>query len=86
MKSFLENLPQPICLVAHNGARYDYPLLQAELVNTELQNLIGDLYIIDSLTALKFIFNQEDRDDKIEDQPFENEDFDTATGEIFKNL
>ena len=34
LKLFLENLPQPICLVAHNGSRYDYPLLQAELVNT----------------------------------------------------
>ena len=34
LKLFLENLPQPICLVAHNGSRYDYPLLQAELNNT----------------------------------------------------
>ena len=31
LKLFLENLPQPICLIAHNGARYDYPLLQGSI-------------------------------------------------------
>ncbi|RUS83262.1 hypothetical protein EGW08_008985 [Elysia chlorotica] len=28
---FLEHLPQPVCLVAHNGARYDFPLLAKHL-------------------------------------------------------
>ena len=70
LKLFLENLPQPICLVAHNGLNYDYPLLKAELVNTGLQNLIDNVYIIDSLTALKHIFNQ---DDLFEDDLFEKE-------------
>jgi len=78
LKSFLENLPQPMCLIAHNGARYDYPLLQAELVNTGLQNLIDDIYIIDSLTALKEIFNQQGQDDLYEDSLiFKHGRFDT---------
>jgi len=28
---FLERLPKPLCLVAHNGDSYDFPLLKAEL-------------------------------------------------------
>jgi len=75
LKLFLENLPQPICLVAHNGDRYDYPLLQAELFNTGLQNLIGEFYVIDSLPALKYIFDQEVQEDKIEEQLLENDNF-----------
>ena len=58
--------------------RYDYPLLQAELFNTGLQNLIGEFYVIDSLPALKYIFDQEVQDDKIEEQLFENDNFVTG--------
>ena len=66
MKTFLENLPQPIFLVAHNGLKYDYPLMKAELVNIGLQNLTDNVYIVDSLTALKHIFNEkvQEQDDK----------------------
>ena len=60
LKIFLENLPQPICLVAHNGLKYDYPLMKAELVNIGLQNLTDNVYIVDSLTALKHVFNNQD--------------------------
>jgi len=74
LKLFLENLPQPICLVAHNGNRYDYPLLQAELFRTGLQNLIGDFYIIDSLTVLKDIFDEKVKEDKIVDNVLLNMD------------
>ena len=70
LKIFLENLPQPIFLVAHNGLKYDYPLMKAELVNLGLQNLTDNVYIVDSLTALKDIF-----DKKVQDQ----EDFDKPT-------
>jgi hypothetical protein len=77
MKIFLENLPQPISLVAHNGLEYDYPLMKAELVNIGLQNLTDNVYIVDSLTALKHIFNKkvQDQDDLFEDDLFEKEDF-----------
>ncbi|XP_063232884.1 uncharacterized protein LOC134536824 isoform X2 [Bacillus rossius redtenbacheri] len=31
MEGFLRRLPPPVCLVAHNGDRFDFPVLQAEL-------------------------------------------------------
>jgi three prime repair exonuclease-1 len=31
LNSFLERLPKQLCLVAHNGDSYDFPLLKAEL-------------------------------------------------------
>ena len=31
LNSLLERLPKPLCLVAHNGDSYDFPLLKAEL-------------------------------------------------------
>jgi len=31
LNSFLGRLPAPVCLVAHNGDNYDFPLLKAEL-------------------------------------------------------
>lgn len=30
--SFLKQLPPPVCLVAHNGTKFDYPLLQTHLM------------------------------------------------------
>jgi hypothetical protein len=34
LKTFLSRVPLPVCLVAHNGNMYDFPLLLAELVKT----------------------------------------------------
>ena len=53
ISAFLENLPQPYCLVAHNGFKYDFPLLNAEFHKVGIGNL--DCYILDSLQALKII-------------------------------
>ena len=33
INSFLSLLPPPVCLVAHNGNAYDFPLLKVELEN-----------------------------------------------------
>ena len=84
LKIFLENLPQPIILVAHNGLEYDYPLMKAELVNIGLQNLTDNVYIVDSLTALKHIFNKkvQDQDDLFEDNLFEKEDFNSGNDDL----
>lgn len=39
IKYFLEQCIPPICLVAHNGLRFDFPLLQEELKNfTEVRD------------------------------------------------
>ncbi len=31
INNFLSSLPAPVCLIAHNGNAYDFPLLKAEL-------------------------------------------------------
>ena len=31
LNSFLSHLPSPVCLVAHNGDCYDFPLLKSEM-------------------------------------------------------
>lgn len=52
INSFLSQLPEPICLVAHNGTKFDYPLLKTHLqkVNTDLPSSIS---CCDSLTIFK---------------------------------
>ncbi|XP_046552877.1 LOW QUALITY PROTEIN: three-prime repair exonuclease 1-like [Haliotis rubra] len=58
MSIFLSRLPKPVCLVAHNGDWFDYPLLVSELrqVSGKLQ---GDLLCVDSIKAFKTLENQE---------------------------
>nr|XP_004662083.1 three-prime repair exonuclease 1 [Jaculus jaculus] len=51
--TFLQRQPQPWCLVAHNGDRYDFPLLQAELAMLGLSSLLDGAFCVDSITALK---------------------------------
>ena len=57
INSFLSLLPSPVCLVAHNGNGYDFPLLKAELekVNTQLT---PDILCIDSYIGIKEIFKK----------------------------
>ena len=33
---FLSCLPSPVCLIAHNGSEYDFPLLKAEMGKAKL--------------------------------------------------
>ena len=64
---FLTTLPQPACLVAHNGIRYDYPILNAEIQKQTNENatLISEcktllnIPCVDSLTALRQICKEE---------------------------
>ena len=55
---------------------------------TGLQNLIENVYIVDSLTALKHIFNkkEQDQDDLFEDNLFEKEDFNSGNDSILNLL
>lgn len=55
LSSFLQRLPPPICLVAHNGMKFDFPLLKAE-VAAKQEVLLEDLFCADSLTAFRAIF------------------------------
>uniref|UniRef100_A0A8D2D272 exodeoxyribonuclease III n=1 Tax=Sciurus vulgaris TaxID=55149 RepID=A0A8D2D272_SCIVU len=51
--AFLQRQPQPWCLVAHNGDRYDFPLLQAELAMLGLAYIMDGAFCVDSIAALK---------------------------------
>ena len=84
---FLSNLPQPACLVAHNGIRYDFPILNAEIQKLEAQNstLISEcktllnMPCVDSLTILRQICKEElDHSNRL----MESENTSLATDEI----
>ena len=50
-------LPTPVCLAAHNGNAYDFPLLKAELDKVGIQ-LSEEILCADSYIRIKEIFNQ----------------------------
>ncbi|XP_021063240.1 three-prime repair exonuclease 1 isoform X1 [Mus pahari] len=53
LRAFLQRQPQPCCLVAHNGDRYDFPLLQAELAWLSTPSPLDGTFCVDSIAALK---------------------------------
>ncbi|KAF5921663.1 three-prime repair exonuclease 1 [Diceros bicornis minor] len=53
LRAFLQRQPQPWCLVAHNGDRYDFPLLQAEFAVLGLASALDGAFCVDSIAALK---------------------------------
>ncbi|KAG8129924.1 hypothetical protein E2320_016578 [Naja naja] len=57
LKGFLDRQAHPICLVAHNGLRFDFPLLRKELwqIGTDLPANTGCL---DTLQALKDVLRE----------------------------
>jgi three prime repair exonuclease-1 len=55
MNNFLSCLPSPVCLIAHNGNAYDFPLLKAELENAGVQ-LSPEIFCADSYVGIKEIF------------------------------
>lgn len=61
INSFLSLLPSPVCLVAHNGNDYDFPLLKAEMDKTGTK-LQSDVLCIDSYVGMKKILKGNDFD------------------------
>ena len=57
INSFLARLPKPLCLVAHNGDLYDFPLLKAELEKAGI-TLPYDTLCADSYVGIKAIFKR----------------------------
>ncbi|XP_072397096.1 three-prime repair exonuclease 1 isoform X2 [Diabrotica undecimpunctata] len=51
---FLNHNPQPVCLVAHNGLNFDYPLLKREVDKTE-ETLDDNVLCVDTLVAFREI-------------------------------
>ncbi|KYB28263.1 Three prime repair exonuclease 2-like Protein [Tribolium castaneum] len=54
IRKWLEMNQKPICLVAHNGNRFDYPILRAEVEKTR-NKLPEDILCLDSLNAFRSI-------------------------------
>ncbi|XP_048190559.1 three-prime repair exonuclease 1 [Perognathus longimembris pacificus] len=51
--AFLQHQPQPWCLVAHNGDRYDFPLLYTELATLGLAEALNGTFCVDSMMAMR---------------------------------
>lgn len=61
--NFLSIYTKPICLVAHNGNRFDYPIFKAEFIRQDYV-LPEDLLCTDSYPGFKDIFGQLKKDSK----------------------
>lgn len=57
--SFLEGFEKPVCLIAHNGNRFDYKILMAEFVNCG-KKIPNDLLCVDSLTGFRKFLKESD--------------------------
>lgn len=51
---FLNRLQPPVCLISHNGFRFDFPLLKAELLSIE-RDLPGGLLCLDSWEMFRYL-------------------------------
>lgn len=53
--AFLKRMPQPVVLIAHNGMKFDFPILKAEF-SAKGNALPEDLLCADSLEAFRYLF------------------------------
>ncbi|KAK6196166.1 hypothetical protein SNE40_001444 [Patella caerulea] len=51
---FLDRLPQPVCLLAHNGYGFDFPLLRTQLLEIKM-DLSDNVLCCDSLMAFRYL-------------------------------
>ena len=58
LNAFLSRLPFPVCLVAHNGNAYDFPLLKAEIVKAGAE-FGPNIFCVDSYVGIKEIFKMD---------------------------
>ncbi|XP_067140913.1 three-prime repair exonuclease 1-like [Centruroides vittatus] len=73
IKLFLKRLKKPICILAHNGNRLDFPLLKAEFNNSRM-DISGLMFCADTLPAFHFILPNTDI--KIKSPSVRNKDLD----------
>lgn len=57
INGFLSQHQSPICLVAHNGNNFDYPLLRTEINKTK--STLEDVVCVDSLVAFQQLYLEE---------------------------
>ena len=58
LNAFISRLPSPVCLVAHNGNAYDFPLLRAELVKAGAE-FGPNIFCVDSYVGIKEFFKMD---------------------------
>lgn len=56
LNDFIVRMPKPVCLIAHNGICFDFPILQAE-VQSLGKKFPDDLWCADSLPAFRFLYS-----------------------------
>ena len=56
---FLSRQEAPVCLVAHNGLRFDFAILRSELSQLTTGDLSAELYCVDSLSGFRAGFTTE---------------------------
>ena len=54
LSAWLARLPGPVCLVAHNGDKFDFPLLREEIKRAGA-SMENDLFTADTLVAIRYI-------------------------------
>ena len=57
LNAFLDRLPSPVCLVAHNGNQYNFPLLKAEMEKVG-EKKGCDILCADSYVGMKDILKK----------------------------
>lgn len=65
VERFLHTLPQPVCLLAHNGNAFDFPLLHSELQRCPRVDF-SPFLCCDTLPALRQILRAPDLEEQIE--------------------
>ena len=60
IKIFLSCLPSPVCLVAHNGSQYDFPLLKAEMEKAGTK-LGSEILCADSYLGIKTVLKDREQ-------------------------
>ena len=63
LNGFLSHLPSPVCLVAHNGNAYDFPLLKAELEKLDTELNPGTL-CVDSLLGFRELLQKQSKTER----------------------
>ncbi|KAM4664406.1 three prime repair exonuclease 2 [Discoglossus pictus] len=61
VNEFLHRQAQPVCLVAHNGYFYDFPLLKTEL-QQQNEDFLSSLLCLDSLSAFRNVDKKENHE------------------------
>lgn len=61
LKSFIQQLQQPVCLIAHNGDRFDFPILKSHIAKLA-DSLPSTLLCCDSLKVFRDIAKLQDED------------------------